>query len=104
MDQRVEGAGTRALGRVQETVGRATGDIGTEVKGRLNDAKGAAIETYGRALDSLTDLVDRAPADLQDPARRGLDFARRKPLVTTGIIAGVLALLLGAAGRSATRR
>lgn len=100
MDQRVEGAGTRALGRVQETVGKVTGDVGTEVRGRYNDVKGATIEGYGKALDSLGQLVERAPADFQEPARRGLDFARRKPLVTTGILAGVVALLLGAAGRS----
>ena len=52
----------------------------------------------GRVIDSLDGFVEKAPADLREPARQGLDFARRKPLLTTGIVAG-LALLLSGMGR-----
>ena len=38
------------------------------------------------------------PVQYQDKARQGLDFARRKPLLTTGIVAG-LAVLLSGLGR-----
>ena len=37
-------------------------------------------------------------ADLRDPAKKGLEFARNKPLLTTGILAGA-AVLLGGLGR-----
>jgi hypothetical protein len=59
---------------------------------------GKARDAYGRVIDGLDGLVEKAPADLRKPARTGLDFARRKPLLTTGIVAG-LALLLSSMGR-----
>ena len=48
---------------------------------------------YGRVIDGLDGMVDKAPADLRAPARKGLDFAREKPLLTVGIIAGAAAVL-----------
>lgn len=96
-DQRIEGAATEAGGKVQNGLGRLTGDTKLQLDGKLNEVKGKAQNAYGRVIDGLDGLVDRAPAHYQDSARKGLDFARRKPLVTTGIVAGV-AVLLGALG------
>ena len=66
--------------------------------GRLNEVKGKARDAYGRVIDELDGLVEKAPREYQGRARQGLDFARRKPLLTTGIVAG-LALLLTGLGR-----
>jgi ElaB/YqjD/DUF883 family membrane-anchored ribosome-binding protein len=79
-DQRIEGAAT-------------------ELEGKLNEVKGKALDAYGRVIDGLDGLVDKAPAQYQDPARKGLDFARRKPLLTTGILAGAAILLSSLGGR-----
>lgn len=98
MDQRVEGAATRIGGQIQEGLGKLTGDGRLELEGKLNEVKGKAIETYGQAIDGLEKLAEKAPADFQEPARRGIQFAREKPLVTTGIVAGLLTLLI-AGGR-----
>jgi len=97
-DQRIDGAATGLEGKAQSGLGRLTGDAKLQLDGRLNEVKGKALDAYGRVIDGLDGLVEKAPADLREPARTGLDFARRKPLLTTGIVAG-LALLLSGLGR-----
>ncbi|HYG26091.1 MAG TPA: CsbD family protein [Caulobacteraceae bacterium] len=97
-DQRIEGAATQLEGKAQNGLGRLTGDGKLQLDGKLNEVKGKALDAYGRVIDGLDGLVEKAPAHYQGRARQGLDFARRKPLLTTGIVAG-LALLLAGAGR-----
>ena len=97
-DQRIEGTATEIGGRIQTGLGTLTDNPNLELTGRLNQAKGKAEAFYGETIDRLDHMVDRVPADLQDPARSGLAFARRKPLLTTAIVAG-LGLLLAGVGR-----
>lgn len=97
-DQRIEGVATEIEGKAQSGLGRLTGDAKLQIDGRLNEVKGQALSAYGRVIDGLDGLVERAPAEYQGKARQGLDFARRKPLLTTGIVAG-LAVLLSSLGR-----
>jgi uncharacterized protein YjbJ (UPF0337 family) len=97
-DQRIEGAATELEGKAQSGLGRLTGDSKLQLDGKINEVKGKALDAYGRVIDGLDGLVAKAPVEYQDKARQGLDFARRKPLLTTGIIAG-LAVLLGGLGR-----
>jgi len=95
---RLEGTREKTVGRARAALGRLTGNRKQRVEGHLTEYKGKARDAYGRVIDGLDGLVAKAPADYQDSARKGLDFARRKPLLTTGIVAG-LAVLLGALGR-----
>ncbi|SRR5690606_24248385 len=97
-EQRLEGAATQAEGRVQNGLGRLTGDGKLQLEGRMKEVQGKALDAYGRVIDGLDGLVERAPEQYRGRARQGLDFARRKPLLTTGILAGA-ALLLGGLGR-----
>lgn len=97
-DQRIEGAALRTEGQIQNGAGRLAGDSKMQIDGRLKEVKGKALDAYGRVIDGLDGLVDKAPAQYQGRARQGLDFARRKPLLTTGIVAG-LAVLLSGLGR-----
>jgi len=97
-DQRIEGLATDLEGKAQAGIGDLTGDSRLQVEGRLNQAKGKALDAYGRVIDGLDGLVAKAPVQYQDKARQGLDFARRKPLLTTGIVAA-LAVLLSGIGR-----
>jgi len=97
-DQRIEGAATQLEGETQSAFGRMTGDSKLQFDGKLNEVKGKALDAYGRVIDGLDGLVAKAPVQYQDKARQGLDFARRKPLLTTGIVAG-LAIVLGGLGR-----
>ncbi|MBO9500883.1 CsbD family protein [Brevundimonas sp. A19_0] len=98
IDPRIEGNRDKTVGKARAALGRLTGNRRQQVEGHLTEYKGKARDAYGRVIDGLDGLVERAPADYQDKARKGLNFARRKPLLTTGIIAG-LAVLLGALGR-----
>lgn len=97
-DQRIEGAATQAEGQIQNGLGRLTGDTKLQLEGKVNEVKGRARDAYGRVIDGLDGIVAKAPVQYQDKARQGLDFARRKPLLTTGIVAG-LAVLLSGLGR-----
>lgn len=97
-DQRIEGTADKVGGKFQNGLGRLTGDTKLQADGKINEIKGHAKDAYGRVIDGLDGLVDKAPASVQGKARSGLDFARRKPLLTTGIVAG-LAVLLGGLGR-----
>lgn len=97
-DQPIEGAANGISGKIKTGVGNLTGDTKLQLEGRFDEVKGKALDAYGRAIDKLETLSERAPADLREPVRTGLDFARRKPLLTTGIIAG-LAFILAGSGR-----
>lgn len=97
-DQRIEGVATEIEGKTKNGLGRLTGDSKLQVEGKLKEYEGKARDAYGRVIDGLDGMVGRAPADLQEPARKGLEFARRKPLLTTGILAGA-AILLSSLGR-----
>ena len=97
-DQRIEGAATQTEGQIQNGLGRMTGDTKMQFDGRVKEMKGKALDAYGRVIDGLDGLVEKAPEQYRGRARQGLDFARRKPLLTTGIVAG-LAVVLGSLGR-----
>jgi uncharacterized protein YjbJ (UPF0337 family) len=97
-DQRADGLVNEMEGKAQTASGKIAGDAKMLFDGRLKQAKGQAQQAYGRVIDGLDRLVEKAPPEVQGHARNGLDFARRKPLLTTGIVAGV-AILLSGAGR-----
>lgn len=97
-DQRIQGKAEILGGRLQDGVGGLTGNDRLQAEGKLNEIKGKARDAYGRVIDGLDGLVEKAPSQYQETARKGLDFARAKPLLTTGLVAG-LALILTRAGR-----
>ncbi|CAN5415519.1 hypothetical protein BH10PSE1_BH10PSE1_34430 [soil metagenome] len=97
-DNRIDGAASTLSGKLQSGLGRLTGDSKLQLDGKLAEAKGAYLDVYGKGLDKLDTLADKAPTDLQEPVRVGLEFARKKPFLTTAIVAG-LGLLLAGVGR-----
>ncbi len=56
-ENRVEGTARNIGGKVQEGLGHVAGDLGTEAKGRLNQAAGTAQDLYGQAKDATTDAA-----------------------------------------------
>ncbi|WP_242914215.1 CsbD family protein [Brevundimonas pishanensis] len=94
-DQRIEGTFDEVEGKVKSGIGNLTGDTKLKVEGAAKEASGRAKAAYGRVIDGLDGLADRAPADLREPAKKGIEFARNKPLLTTGILAGAAILLSG---------
>jgi uncharacterized protein YjbJ (UPF0337 family) len=51
-EDRIEGTARNVGGKVQEGVGRLTGDAGTRAEGLANQAAGAAHDLFGQAADS----------------------------------------------------
>jgi uncharacterized protein YjbJ (UPF0337 family) len=92
-EERIEGNSTRLAGRLQEGFGALTGDGKLQVDGVIKQARGAAVDSYGRAVDALESNVGRLPTNLQSPAKQAVTFARDKPLATVGILAAVGFLL-----------
>ncbi len=50
-ENRIEGAARESVGRAQEAFGAAIGDTPTRIRGKFNQAAGAAQNLYGRAAD-----------------------------------------------------
>jgi len=51
-ENRFEGSARNLGGKVEEAVGRATGDVKTQAKGMANQVAGAAQDVYGQAADA----------------------------------------------------
>ena len=56
-ENRTEGTVRKAAGKVQEGVGRATGDAKMQVEGMANEIRGSAQELYRQVQDSASELV-----------------------------------------------
>jgi uncharacterized protein YjbJ (UPF0337 family) len=50
-ENRLEGTARNVGGKVQEGVGRATGDVKTKTEAVMNQAAGAAQDLYGQTAD-----------------------------------------------------
>ena len=61
-EDRVTGTAKNVGGKIEEGLGRITGNAQTQLKGQARQVAGAAEDLYGRAKDtasSFTDLVQR---------------------------------------------
>ena len=56
-ENRIEGTLRNAGGKVQEGLGRVTGDSKTQTEGLANQAVGAAQDLYGQAKDAAADSM-----------------------------------------------
>ena len=92
-EERIEGGGTQLAGRLQQGLGRLTGDSKLQLDGGLNRAKGALLDGFGRAVDALEAQVDRAPESVRPQARKAISVAREKPMATMLGLAAVTFLL-----------
>jgi uncharacterized protein YjbJ (UPF0337 family) len=65
-ENRVEGTARNLGGKVQEGVGRATGDTKTRAEGLANQVSGQAQDLYGQAADSARDAAKNMDAWLRE--------------------------------------
>ena len=49
-EERFSGTARNLGGKVEEGVGRATGDVTTQLQGKLDQAAGAAEDLYGKRM------------------------------------------------------
>lgn len=103
-DEQISGAAAQVQGKTQKALGKLVDDQKLQVEGAYNDAKGRSLEQFGKAMDAIDRLVEKAPASVQPRAREVAAAARQKPLLTTLSAAGVGLLLAGLATRGLRRR
>jgi uncharacterized protein YjbJ (UPF0337 family) len=90
-ENRVAGTVRNVGGKVEEGLGRVTGDNGTRAEGLVNQAAGAAQDLYGQARDSAADAARDTAATLEKWLRRTIET---QPY-TTAIVAVGIGWLLG---------
>jgi uncharacterized protein YjbJ (UPF0337 family) len=56
-EDRIVGTARNIDGKVEEGVGRATGDLKEQVQGKLDQAAGAAQDLYGQTADVARDTA-----------------------------------------------
>jgi uncharacterized protein YjbJ (UPF0337 family) len=56
-EDRISGTARNLGGKVEEGVGRTTGDVKTQLQGKLDQATGAAQDLYGQAADAARDTA-----------------------------------------------
>jgi uncharacterized protein YjbJ (UPF0337 family) len=85
-------------GKMQEGVGRITGDTKTQIEGVVNQAAGAAQELYGQAKESASDAaqaVRKGAVDVEDYVRHTIE---QRPY-TTALVALCAGWFIGRMGR-----
>ena len=97
-DHRANGALDKFTGRPQQGFGAWTGDAKSRFDGQFKEAGGIAKDYYGRAIQAVDGQIGRVPANLQPTARKAVDFARQRPVVTVLGLAA-LGLLLSRGSR-----
>ena len=56
-EDRLYGTARNLGGKVEEGVGRVTGDVKTQLQGKLDQATGAAQDIYGQTADAARDTA-----------------------------------------------
>jgi uncharacterized protein YjbJ (UPF0337 family) len=94
----VVGSAKTLGGKMQEGVGRVTGDTKTQVEGVVNQAAGAAQDLYGQVRESASDAAEA----VQQGAVAAEEYIRRtieqRPY-TTAAVALCLGWVIGRMGR-----
>jgi uncharacterized protein YjbJ (UPF0337 family) len=96
---RIEGAAKNMGGRVEEGLGRATGDIKSQVEGAVKQAAGTAQDLYGQARETAGDAaasVRRQAGNFEQAVRESVET---RPY-TAVAIALAIGWFVGRLGRS----
>jgi len=56
-EDRISGTARNVGGKIEEGVGRLTGDARTQIQGKLDQAAGAAQDLYGQTADAARDTA-----------------------------------------------
>jgi uncharacterized protein YjbJ (UPF0337 family) len=90
----VSGAARSAAGKIEESIGSATGDTKSQVQGAMDRAQGAAENLYGQTKDAASDAaagLRKTALSFEDTLRNTIED---KPYTAVAIALG-LGWLLG---------
>src|SRR6202012_1042938 len=88
-EHRVAGAARNIGGRIEEGVGRVTGDTKSQVQGVIDQAQGTAENLYGQAKDAASgaaDSVRKTASSFEDIVRHTVE---EKPYTAVAIAIGI---------------
>ena len=103
-DDRMACTWRNAGGKVQEGVGKTTGDTKSEVKDVMNQAAGAVQDAYGKTVDAASEgaqIVKEAAIQGHDTVRR---LVENNPYSAIAIALGVGLIIGYSAHREPQRR
>jgi uncharacterized protein YjbJ (UPF0337 family) len=81
-ENRLEGTARNLGGKVQESVGRVTGDAKTQAEGIANQVRGQAQDLYGQAADTARDTATSLDSWLRETIET-------QPYTTTLVALGI---------------
>jgi len=97
-EDRIAGTAKNIGGKVEEGLGRVTGDLKTQVEGAAQQIAGSAQDLYGQAKDRAADAAQA----VREKAEDAEDFVRKsiesRPY-TAAAIALAVGFLIGRMGR-----
>lgn len=94
---RIEGAATNTIGKIEKTIGDVTGDTGLQSDGLLDQTKGKAQNLYGNAIDAVDAVMENASPAVRQGAERAFGAVKAHPLLTAlfaGTVGFAIALTL----------
>src|ERR1700683_1639414 len=97
-ENRFAGTAKNLGGKIEEGLGRASGDARTRAHGQMKQAEGDLQDLYGQAKDSAGDAIEavrKMPGSLEDTLR---DYIENRPYTTVAVALG-LGWLIGRAHR-----
>lgn len=93
-ENRIAGTAKNVGGRVEEDLGRVTGDTKSQVEGIANQASGVAQDLYGQTRDSAADAAG-AVRDSAASLEKWLRHSIETQPYTTALVAVGIGWLLG---------
>ena len=93
-ENRIAGSAKNMGGRVQESIGRVTGDAETKTEGVGNQVRGAAQDVYGTVREGTADVADATTKAARDTAS-SFEKALRNTIENQPYTAVAIALALG---------
>ena len=97
-ENRLSGTAKKLGGKVEEGLGRVTGDATTQAEGQLKQAAGNIQDVYGKAIDSAGDTIELAKMTATSAEDTIRDFIENRPY-TTAVIALGIGWLIGRSHR-----
>jgi len=97
-EDRIVGTAKNVGGKVEEGIGRATGDFRTQVQGKAKQVEGDLQDLYGQAKDSAASaaqVVRESAGEAEDYVRKLIE---QRPY-TTAAVALAVGFLIGRLGR-----
>jgi uncharacterized protein YjbJ (UPF0337 family) len=88
-EDRITGAAKNLSGQVEEGLGRAAGDVKSQLQGKAKEVEGEIQDLYGQAKERATDAAEA----VRESASEAEDFIRttieQRPYTTAAVALGI---------------